>query len=161
MVSALEPDEIVLDRILLLGRARALARDWMVGVSRGGVWSVPIAALALWHRDDLAWPWWFILLAWLATAVTIGAVCVWQGRTWRRDYAKHLDAQLEAGDRIASAAEFVRRADDDPFLRLAVREAENWIARSGQAYASRRWPLDARLMPVAGAMLLGMLYFTW
>ena len=160
MVTPDERQEVVLDRILLLGRARALARDWLVGISRGGVWTAPAAGVVLWHRGALALPSWSILIVWLAAAVTLGLVCVWQGCGWRRDYPKHLDAQLNAGDRITSAAEFVRQADSDPFVRRAVREAENWIARSGRPYALRPWPLDARLIPLAVVGLLCVLVVT-
>ncbi len=148
----------LLARILLVGRLRAWARDWAVGLARGGVWlAAPVAAL-LGLRSGLAWPAWMILTVWAAGAMLVTAVSVWAGRGWRARYAEQLDCHLDGGDRITNAAEFLENPDGDPFKQMAIREAESWIARAGKPYVSRPWPLDARLIPLA---LLGLAAMLW
>ena len=151
-------DDGYLENLLLLGRYRALAHDWLAGLARGALWAAIPAGAILGYRAAMAWPAWPILLGWGVAGLLAGCVSVWAGRGWRRRYAEEFDRCLGAGDRISNAAEFLHQGDDDPFKRIAIREAESWIAQAGKSYVTRPWPLDARLVPLALVGLLAMLW---
>jgi hypothetical protein len=153
MSASIEPEPLALTRLLELGRARALVHDGLVGVCRGGVWAA-LPAAALLTLQPLGWGTSAVFVAWAAAALLAGGWCIWRSRDWRRNYARHLDDYLGAGDRIANAAEFVDDAADDPFKRLAIQEAEAFIGGAGASHVRRRWPWDARLIPLAVGVLV-------
>ncbi|MCY2924425.1 MAG: hypothetical protein NT031_03150 [Planctomycetota bacterium] len=74
-----------------------------------------------------------------------------------RQVVSGLDLSADSHDRVSSGLEFL--ADPDPFKRLALREAEQWLAsHSSRIACIWKWPREA---PFALAVLIAILLLWW
>lgn len=106
----------------LIGRAgRWLTVGAAVGVAGVGAWKV-IPGL----REVL--PWWALLGAPLVVAGAVALVVSVVRRWPTLRAARELDERLGLRDRLSSALELTGSADRDPFVALAVRDAERLSA---------------------------------
>jgi len=145
------PEELF--ELFLLRARKAALRMWVFrSVLRGFVWNAVLLGVAICFRHVLHVELLFLLLIAVLVSATTTAICLWRQRCIVTDFAETLDSLYCAEGRIVSAAEFIQKANKDPYKRLAISEAGYWIATRPEPLRQNR-PIESYLVVPAVALV--------
>lgn len=112
--------------------------------------AIGLAAIVLGKLMPLPWAWWWNMAACPAACAAVGALSALLGRWTPLRSARELEARLALNDRLSSALVLAKVSPSDPFVRVAMDQADHL---SGQIDPAGVFPIRARRWWLAGPAL--------
>jgi len=128
---------------------RVSNRAWLhTSIHRGATGAIIGAALGLGlivlgKLVPLAWPWWWSVAITTIAGSALGSASALLSRWSVIRAARELESRLPLNDRLSSALQLAKASPADPFVRVAIEDAERLSARidvrSALSFSPRRW----------------------
>ncbi|MCY2928893.1 MAG: hypothetical protein NTV86_05255, partial [Planctomycetota bacterium] len=142
---------------LCLSRQRVYRLVFVQQLCRSAFWVGMACIPLMYFRGRLGITGGGIFATYLSVSLAGAGVLTGLKHLQLRQVVAGLDLSVDSHDRVSSGLEFL--ADPDPFKRLALRQAEQWLAlHSSKIACIWKWPRET---PFALVVLIAMLLLWW